>query len=224
MLIPEHHRWDLSPREAIELQTQLAARILLKDDPGDIHLVAGVDMSLDKRANTGFAGIIVFDYPSLNEVERVSASGPLSFPYIPGLLSFREGPLLLKAFEKLVNIPDVILFDGQGIAHPRRLGIASHLGLILDRPSIGCGKSHLYGDYEEPAEQRGDRMPLRAPDTKAVLGAVLRTKDRVNPLFISPGHRISQRRAVEIVLDCCDGYRIPKPTRWADDWVAKIKC
>lgn len=223
MLIPEHHRWDLSPRDAIELQTQLASRIILNDDGADVRLVAGVDMSLDLRTSTGFAGVIVFDYPSLKEVERVSASGPLTFPYIPGLLTFREGPILLKAFERLDLVPDVILFDGQGVAHPRRLGIASHLGLILDRPSIGCGKSLLYGIYEEPSEKKGDMSPLKAPDTQEVIGTVLRTKDRVNPIFVSAGHRMSQRKAVEIVLGCSDGYRIPKPTRFADQWVSKIK-
>lgn len=221
MVIPEPHRWDLPPRDAIDLQTQLASQIVLEDDPGEIRTVAGADMSIDTRTGTGFGGVIVFEFPSLREIERVSASGPLTFPYIPGLLSFREGPILLEAFEKLRNTPDVILFDGQGIAHPRRLGIACHLGLILNQPSIGCGKSLLCGTYKEPGPLKGDMTPLE--DHGAVVGAVLRTRDRVRPVFISPGHRISPARAIKIVLQCTDGYRIPKPTRLADQFVGSIK-
>jgi deoxyribonuclease V len=221
MVIPELHRWDLPPRDAIDLQIQLASRLILEDEPGEFRTVAGADLSIDTRAGTGFAGVIVFEFPSLREVTRVSASGPLTFPYIPGLLSFREGPILLKAFEKLKEMPDVILFDGQGIAHPRRLGIASHLGLILNRPSIGCGKSLLCGSYQEPGPSKGDASPLE--DEGEVIGAVLRTRDRVRPVFISPGHRISQSKAVAIALECTDGYRIPKPTRLADQFVGSIK-
>ncbi|HSA58779.1 MAG TPA: deoxyribonuclease V [bacterium] len=221
MVIPELHRWDLPPRDAIDLQTQLASRIVLKDEPGEIRTVAGADLSIDTRSGTGYGGVIVFEFPSLREIERVSATGPLTFPYIPGLLSFREGPILLKAFERLTNTPDVLLFDGQGIAHPRRLGIASHLGLILNRPSIGCGKSLLCGRYQEPGPSKGDTSPLE--DNGEVVGTVLRTRDRVKPVFVSPGHRISPARAVKIILQCTDGYRIPKPTRLADHFVGSIK-
>lgn len=219
------HPWNLSPRDAIDLQEKLASQIRLEEESTEIRTVAGADMSIDTRAGTGFAGVIVFEFPSLKEIERVSASAPLTFPYIPGLLSFREGPILLKAFEKLKTTPDVILFDGQGIAHPRRLGIASHMGLLLDRPTIGCGKSLLCGTYQEPGPEKGAMAPLivtgeSGPET---VGTILRTRDRVNPIFVSPGHRMSHRKAVEIVLQCLDGYRIPKPTRLADQFVVSIK-
>lgn len=223
MLFPPPHRWDLSPQEAIALQAQLASRIVLSDDTGEIRLLAGADMSIDVASNTGFAGVIVFDFKTFEVVEQVFASGPLELPYIPGLLSFREGPILLKAFEKLKAVPDLILFDGQGIAHPRRLGIASHMGLLLDRPSIGCGKSLLYGTYEEPGLKKGDRSPLKVRSSQEVIGTVLRTKDRVKPIFISPGYRVGHQRSVDVVLRCLDGYRIPKPTRLADRWVGKLK-
>ena len=215
----------MSPRDAIELQKKLASQIRLEDEPAEIRTIAGADMSIDAQTGMGFAGVIVFEFPSLREIERVSVSAPLTFPYIPGLLSFREGPILLKAFEKLKTNPDVLLFDGQGIAHPRRLGIAGHMGLILDRPSIGCGKSLLCGVYREPDPEKGAMTPLvldgeSGPET---VGTILRTRDRVKPIFVSPGHRISHRKAVDIVLQCLDGYRIPKPTRLADQFVGSIK-
>jgi deoxyribonuclease V len=217
------HPWDLNPREAIALQERLASQIILQDAPEEIRTVAGVDMSIDTRTGLGLAGIIVFEFPSLREVERVSASAPLSFPYIPGLLSFREGPILLKAFERLKTCPDVLIFDGQGVAHPRRLGIASHMGLLLDRPTIGCGKSLLWGVYQEPGIRKGEMAPLLDRDSGEVLGTILRTRDRVKPVYISAGHRISQAKAIEVVLQCLDGYQIPKPTRLADQFVGSIK-
>ncbi len=223
MVIPELHRWDLPPRDAIDLQTQLASQIVLEDEPGEVRTVAGADLSIDTRTGTGFGGVIVFEFPSLREIERVSATGPLTFPYIPGLLSFREGPILLKAFEKLKDPPDVLLFDGQGIAHPRRLGIASHLGLILNRPAIGCGKSLLCGIYQEPGPSKGEAAPLIDGENGELVGSILRTRERVKPVFVSPGHRISHQKAVAIVLQCTDGYRIPKPTRLADYFVGSIK-
>jgi deoxyribonuclease V len=215
------HSWDLFPEEAIELQKKLASQIVLRDDFGDICTIAGADLSLDVDKNIGFAGVILFDFPSLKEIERVSAEGPLNFPYIPGLLSFREGPILLKAFEKLRILPDLIAFDGQGIAHPRRLGIASHMGLILNRPSIGFGKSLLCGDYQEPGLTRGSWSPLI--HRGETIGAVLRTRDKVKPIFVSPGHRVSLEGALRIALQCLDGYRLPKPTRLADRYVASVK-
>jgi deoxyribonuclease V len=221
------HSWDLAPRDAIHLQEKLASQIRLADDgeTEEVRTVAGADMSIDTRTGMGFSGVIVFEFPSLREIERVSASAPLTFPYIPGLLSFREGPVLLKAFEKLKTSPDVLLFDGQGIAHPRRLGIASHMGLLLDKPTIGCGKSLLCGVYREPGPEKGAMEPLvikeeSGPET---VGTILRTRDRVKPVYISPGHRISHRRAIDVILQCLDGYRIPKPTRLADQFVGSIK-
>lgn len=211
------HSWDLTPQEAIRLQKRLSPCLLLQDDFEKILIVAGVDLALDETKRIGRAGIILFEYPSLKELGRASAEAPLAFPYIPGLLSFREGPILLKAFEKLKDLPDLILFDGQGIAHPRRFGIACHMGLLLDRPTIGCAKSRLCGEYQEPGPKRGSWSPLT--DKGETIGAVLRTRDRIKPIFVSPGHRISLKTSIEIVLQCHDGFRIPKPTREADRFV-----
>lgn len=221
MKIAFSHPWDGSPQEAIRLQKELSSRIRLQDDFGEIRTIAGADMAIDVPRNFGLAGVIVFNAETLEPIETVSAEGPLDFPYVPGLLSFREGPILTKAFEKLKITPDVILFDGQGIAHPRRLGIASHMGLILDRPTIGCGKSRLCGRYEEPELTRGSCSPLI--DRRETIGTVLRTKDKTKPIFVSPGHRISIESSLKIVLKCLDGYRLPKPTRLADRYVASLK-
>ena len=215
------HSWTLTPAEAIKLQKKLADQLILKDDFREIRQIAGADLALSSSKEEGVAGVIVYEYPSLQEIERVYAIGPLSFPYIPGLLSFREGPILLKAFEKLENKPDLILFDGQGIAHPRGLGIASHLGLILDIPSIGCAKSILCGRVEEPGPNRGDYSPLTFRGK--IVGVALRTKEKVKPMFISPGHRISLKTSIKIVLECGSGYRLPKPTREADRYVGELK-
>ncbi len=215
------HLWNLSPTEAIELQKKLAAQIVIEDQFSPIQKIAGADLALNLDKNEGIAGVILYEYPSLKEIERVYATAPLEMPYIPGLLSFREGPVLLKAFKKLKNSPDLILFDGQGIAHPRGLGIASHIGLILDIPSIGCAKSVLCGHYQEPEIQRGSCSPLIYKGKE--IGAALRTKEKVKPMFISPGHRISLKTSLRIVLECNSGYRLPKPTREADRYVANLK-
>ena len=215
-------RWDLPPKEAAALQRELAARVEREDRlPKRLRLVAGADIALDARAGVGFAGVVVFELPGLDEVERVSVSGPLEYPYVPGLLSFREGPLLLEAFGRLSCRPDLLTFDGQGIAHPRRLGLAAHLGLVLDAPSIGVAKSRLCGTHREPGRRKGSRAALR--DGAETIGAVLRTRDGVNPVFVSTGHRVSLETAVRLTLACCDGYRIPKPTRLADRFVGELK-
>ena len=215
------HRWDLTPKQAIALQRELSRRVVRNDDFRKIRCVAGADISLDKETNTGYAGVIVYSFPSLEEIERRWASGPLRFPYVPGLLSFREGPLLLKALAKLRTEPDLLLFDAQGIAHPRRFGLASHLGLVLDKPAIGVAKSRLCGTHSEPAKRAGAWTKLR--DRHETIGAVLRTRTNVKPVFISTGHRISLETAVELALACSDGTRIPRPTREADRWVAQLK-
>jgi deoxyribonuclease V len=215
------HSWKLSPREAIALQKELASQILRKNGFKKIKVIAGVDCSLSKDEKKIHAGVILYEFPSLIEIRRVEATGPLDFPYVPGLLSFREIPTLIKAFEKLDKLPDLVLVDGQGLAHPRRLGIASHLGLILDRPTIGCAKSRLCGSFKGPGKKRGKWTPLM--DKTERIGAVLRTRDGVNPIFVSVGHQITLKMAIRIVLQCDSGYRIPKPTREADFFVAKIK-
>lgn len=221
------HGWDVTPAEAVALQRALSAQVTLAPLPGPPRYIAGADLAVDTSRGVGVAGVIVYRAEpsgptlSLREVERAWAEGPLTFPYVPGLLSFRETPLLLRAFERLRTEPDLILCDGQGIAHPRGLGIASHLGLLLDRPTIGCAKSLLVGSYDEPARAAGSRSPLRLD--RRVIGAVVRTRSNVRPLFVSPGHRITLEEAVQWVLAYCDGYRLPRPTREADRYVAKQK-
>lgn len=214
----------LMPRRFDELRAEqalLAQRLVIADDFAPIRTIAGADLAIDPATHTGFAGVIVYRYPELQEFTRVWAQAPLTLPYIPGLLSYREGPVLQQAFAQLDELPDVILFDGQGIAHPRGVGLASHMGLLLDRPTIGCAKSRLVGDFEPPAPTAGSQSPLQYHDR--MVGAVLRTRDGVQPLFISPGHRISTATAVHIVAQCGDGRRLPKPTREADRWVAELK-
>lgn len=221
------HDWNGEPAEARAIQADLAAQVVRRNDFGEIRTVAGADIALDASKKQGIAGVIVYEYPSLKEIERVSAVKPLTFPYVPGLLAFREGPVLLAAFEKLKRLPDLFFFDGQGIAHPRRLGIASHLGLWLDRPTIGCAKSLLIGKYQEPppaAESAADLIDKNRISGKTeIIGAVLRTCNNVRPIFVSIGHRIDLPTAVKFVLNCCDGRRIPKPTREADRYVAEVK-
>lgn len=206
------HPWDLSPREAMALQRDLASRIERRDRLDPIKLVAGVDVSM--RGDRARSAVVVMRLPELQVVEEVLAERPVTFPYVPGLLSFREAPVILDALARLENTPQVLMFDGQGIAHPRRLGIASHLGVVLDHPSIGCAKSRLTGTYTDPTPQRGSHTWLR--DGQEVIGAVLRTRDRVKPLFVSIGHRVSLETAIDLVLRCGGGYRLPEPTRRAD--------
>jgi deoxyribonuclease V len=221
MRYQEIHRWDVAPAEGSRIQNELRERVVLQNDFSRVDLVAGADMSIDKSSNEGFAGVIVYTFPGLNEVERRHAHRKLTFPYIPGLLAFREAPVLLGAFAKLENEPDVIIFDGQGIAHQRGLGIATHMGLVLDKPTIGCAKSRLVGSFEEPGNEVGDHSALVFHGN--TVGAVLRTRKNVNPIFVSQGHKIGLETCVDILLQCGDGYRIPKPTREADHFVGEIK-
>lgn len=214
MDFPELHGWDLNPSEAIELQRQLAGQVVVTDClPEQPELVAGVDVSYRRHGELFFAAVVVLRLPDLEPVAEASARGRITFPYIPGLLSFRELPVLLQAFCSLNLRPDLVLVDGQGIAHPRRLGLASHLGLWIDLPTIGCAKSRLCGEYLPPGDRRGQQSPLR--DREEQIGAVVTTRDRVKPLFISPGHKVDTARAVELVLACGGKYRLPEPTRQA---------
>ena len=206
------HPWNLSPTDAIALQRDLAARVERADRFTSLTRIAGVDVSV--RGDRARAAVVVLRYPDLEVVEEVLADRPVTFPYVPGLLSFREGPVILDALARLRETPQVLMFDGQGVAHPRRLGIASHMGVVLDHPTIGCAKSRLTGTYLEPAPTRGSHTWLRSGDE--VIGAVLRTRDRVRPLFVSAGHRVSLETAIRLVLDCGAGYRLPEPTRRAD--------
>lgn len=207
------HQWNVSPSEAVALQTDLAQRVVRRNvQPLDsIKTIAGVDASYKDQ---GFAVIVVMTFPGLEVIEQATASRESVFPYVPGLLSFREAPIVLDAFAKLRVRPDLLMCDGQGIAHPRRLGLASHLGVYLDIPSIGCAKSRLTGRYEEPGPQMADRSPLMS--RQETIGMVVRTKPRTNPLFVSIGNKVDLLTAVEIVLACLRGYRLPEPTRVAD--------
>jgi len=214
MIFPELHSWNLSPKEAVALQRDLAGQVVLREVvPDAVRLAAGVDVSCARFSPKVFAAVVLFDLAAGVVVEKASAQAAESFPYVPGLLSFRELPVVLEAFRRLQRVPDVVLVDGQGVAHPRRFGIASHLGLWLDLPAIGCAKSRLCGEHVEPEVQRGAWAGLYEGGEE--IGRVLRTRDRVRPLYVSPGHKVSMEQAVRMVLACGRGYRLPEPTRLA---------
>lgn len=207
------HRWDLTPKDAIELQARLASRVERDDRLGEVSRVAGVDVGFEQDGAITRAAVAVLAYPSLELVERAIARLPTSFPYVPGLLSFREAPAVVEAFASLRLRPDLVLYDGQGIAHPRRLGIASHVGLLLDVPTIGVAKTRLLGEHRMPANRRGAWSPM--VDKGETIGAVLRTRAGVKPLYVSIGHRVSLETAIRWTLACCTRYRLPETTRWA---------
>jgi len=210
---PLRHAWDLTPAEAKTLQSRLAEKIVLRDDFRAIRRVAGVDVGFEDGGATTRAAVAVLTFPSLQLEESAIARQPTRFPYVPGLLSFREAPAVLAAMKKLRVRPDLLLCDGQGIAHPRRLGIASHLGLLLDLPSVGVAKTRLTGAHGNVPDARGAWVPLM--DGKETIGAVLRTRAGVKPLYISPGHRIGLESAIAWVMACLTRYRLPETTRWA---------
>src|SRR4051794_33821714 len=221
MTIRPLHRWDLDAKEARLLQKELAASVIADRPLGDWQTLAAADVSFDRDGTELYAAVVVVERGTLRVIERVGVTAPAAFPYVPGLLSFREAPALLDAFAKVEAIPDVVLCDGQGIAHPRRLGIASHLGLWLDRPTIGCAKSLLCGHYDEPGPDRGDRSPLVHKGD--VVGSVLRTRSRVAPVFVSPGHRCDLEGAVNLVLATTTRFRLPIPTRMAHEFVNEVR-
>jgi deoxyribonuclease V len=221
MRTPNLHPWDVSPEEAVEIQKRLRSQLDLCSEPATIETVAGIDVSYDKGSDWLFAAVVVLQLSSLRTIETASVRARVPFPYIPGLLSFRECPAVLQAWEKLRLQPDCLVCDGQGIAHPRRLGIASHIGLLLDIPSIGCAKSLLVGAYREPGPTRGSAEPLLHRGEQ--VGAILRTKDGVAPVFVSQGHKISLQKAIEVVLACCTKYRLPEPTRRAHLLVNEVR-
>jgi len=205
------HPWRVSTAEAREIQLDLRDRVSFEPDFGEVHTVAGVDVGI--AGDVARAAVVVLAYPSLTPVEQSLAEVAASMPYVPGLLSFREAPAILAACEMLDIEPDLFVFDGQGVAHPRRFGIASHVGVILDKPSIGCAKSRLCGTHHEPAPQAGSYAHLY--DGEDVVGAVLRTRDKVSPVYVSVGHRTDLETAIQYVLGCCKGYRLPETTRYA---------
>ena len=213
------HSWEVSPQEAIKIQKDLKSNMSLKKSFSKIDKIAGADVSYYQ--NNMIAGVIIFEFPNLKVMESQFFISPVNFPYIPGLLTFREGPSLLAAFKKIKNEPDIILFDGQGIAHPRRMGIATHLGLFLDKPTIGCAKSRLSGEYIPVGEEKGDYALLK--EGEEILGAVLRTRRKVKPIFVSPGHKIDLSNSIEIVLKCTEKYKLPVPVREAHIFVNQIR-
>ena len=214
MQIPSAARWDVTPAEAMQIQRELAVRVSEQDAPGDVRLVAGVDVGFEGANNqTARAAVVVLQFPELVPIDCAIARLPVTFPYVPGLLAFREIPVVLNALKNLKTDPDVLIVDGQGRAHPRRLGIASHLGVLLDHVTIGCAKSILCGSAKEPPNRVGAWTPLK--ERAEQIGAAVRTRAGTTPVYVSVGHRISLARAIDVVLRCCKGYRLPETTRYA---------
>ncbi len=240
MKLAKLHKWNVTPAEGREIQEKLRGLWEGTDRLPEIKTVAGLDAAFVltglqalnrasrwtamRNANQAIGGVIVFRFPEMAEVERACATLPLQFPYVPGLLSFREIPVLLEALGKLKKMPDLLFCDGQGYAHPRRMGLATHLGIVLDRPTIGCAKSILIGVHKEPGKKAGSWATL--VDEKAGgerIGAAVRTRDDTKPVYVSQGHRVSLETAIRLTLAVCDGVRIPRPTRKADQLVSEAK-
>jgi len=215
------HAWKVSPKRAVEIQRQLADRVIPRGRLARARLIAGADLAFTSDKGTCVAGVVVWDLRTDQVVEQHVVHQPVAFPYVPGLLSFREAPALVAAFRRLSVEPDAFMFDGQGLAHPRRFGLACHVGLLLDRPSLGCAKSILIGGGETPAQDRGSTTPLIHHGQ--TIGEAVRTRDGVRPVYVSIGHRISLRVAVDLTLQCSTRYRLPEPTRLADKLVARAK-
>jgi len=233
------HPWKVSPEEAREIQNRLRESWEGADRLGKIRTVAGLDAAFVvmgsqalrktsrwgrlRQANQAIGCVVMYGYPEMEEVARAYAIVPLEFPYIPGLLSFREVPALLAALKKLKELPDVLFCDGQGYAHPRRFGLACHLGVLLDRPTIGCAKSLLIGKHGPLKEKAGSWTELVDEAAGERIGAVLRTREGVRPIYVSQGHRVSLETAIRLTLEATDGYRIPRPTREADHFASEVK-
>ena len=211
IIVKSLHAWDVSVKEALRLQHLIKSQVSAVDDLNHIEMIAGVDVNYGKK--TGQAGVAVFSFPAMELIESCSHLGEITFPYMPGLFSFREIPLLIPALEKVKNIPQLILVDGHGIAHPSRLGIASHLGILMDIPTIGCAKSKFVGTFVDPLKTRGAYSFLYHGED--IIGAVVRTRYNTTPLYVSIGHKISLEKAIEVVLMCTGKYRLPDPLRFA---------
>jgi len=213
MQVQQLHSWQVTPDQAQAIQRSLATQVSKRNEVSSPKLIAGVDISPPNAQGVATGAIVVLAYPQLTMVEVGVAEQTIGFPYVPGLLSFRESPLILAACQKLATTPDLVLVDGQGIAHPRRLGLASHLGLLLNSPTIGCAKSILCGRHEPVGAAPGDFAEVR--HNGEVIGAALRTKLGTKPLYISVGHKVDLPSAISWVMKCCQGYRLPEPTRLA---------
>src|SRR5215218_3395202 len=221
MKVEELHEFDLSPAEARRLQGELAPRVVAGPalDLGGVRYVAGADVSTE--GDRAYATVTVLDFPGLSVVEVEGLEAPLEFPYVPGLLAFREIPSVIGALRKIETAVDAVILDAQGLAHPRRMGLASHIGLFLDVPSVGCAKSRLVGRHEEVGEKKGSAADL--VDRGEVVGKVVRTRDRVAPVYVSVGNGIDLGSAVELVLACCSRYRLPEPTRLAHNAANRLR-
>jgi deoxyribonuclease V len=214
------HSWNVSSEEAIQIQEAFKDQIILKKTFSKIRTIGGGDAAYSKDGRLLFAAMVVLSFPEMEILDTAKADGKTFFPYVPGLLSFREGPMLTEAFQRLKLKPDVMIYDGQGIAHPRRMGLASHMGLWLDLPSIGCAKTPLLEGYISPGPSRGSFEWIRRKGRK--VGAVLRTKENVKPLFVSPGHRIDFLTSNQLVLESCKGFRFPEPLRKAHQLAERV--
>jgi deoxyribonuclease V len=212
---------SLTAEQAVAYQQELRQQIKISPLEKAISVVAGSDISFNKYSEVVYAGIVLFKYPGMEVIGHASAISRTTFPYISGLLAFREVPALLEAWNKLALKPDVLILDGQGIAHRRRMGIASHFGVITNTPTIGSAKSRLFGKYEEPANQPFAQSPMY--DREEVIGIAMRSKKNCNPIFISPGHLISMEQSVDVIKNCLKGYRIPEPTRQAHIFVNQLR-
>lgn len=215
------HRWNVSARRAIEIQQQLAGRVRRAGSTNTVRYVAGVDAAFTRDARRCIAAAVVWDRAGDRALERRVAVRPLVFPYIPGLLSFREAPAVLAALRRLRHEPDAIMCDAHGYAHPRRFGLACHVGVICGLPTVGCAKSRLVGAHRAPGRRRGSRTRLRHDGE--VIGMVLRTQDAVRPVFVSVGHLVDLDSAARLVLACAVSYRLPEPTRLADRLVGEVR-
>lgn len=213
MKINALHDWPKSTSEAKRIQEKFCNKVVRSSQVGKVKLVAGVDIGFEDQGKTTRAAVVLLKFPELTLLEKQIARLKTTFPYVPGYLSFREIPAAIKAFEKLKHKPDIVLCDGQGIAHPRRFGLACHLGLWLNLPAIGVAKSRLIGTYKEPGNKKGNWEPLL--DKGEEIGVVLRTRDNVKPLYVSIGHKVDLKTAIDFTLSCTTRYRLPETTRWA---------
>lgn len=215
------HPWNLLPNEAVAMQKELRAQVRIAPPQVEIETIAGADVSFDKYSTTLYAGFVVMRLSDGETIEEVGVQAETRFPYVPGLLSFREAPPLLEAWKLLKIEPGAVMFDGQGIAHPRRIGIASHFGLLIERATWGCAKSVLIGKFDEPDLERGAWSPML--DKGETIGAALRTKNKVKPIYVSPGHLIDLQTAIDLTLRCDGRVRLPEPTRRAHNLVNALR-
>ena len=213
------HSWDISMRDERRLQMKLASQIIRENRLGTVRTIVGIDVGM--KGHMACAAVVMLNFPGLDVAGQSTATRRITFPYVPGFLGFREGPVILDALSRLDRKPDLLIFDGQGIAHPCRFGIASHIGLLTDFPSIGCAKSRLCGQYQEPDVECGSHVPLL--DHGETIGAILRTRTGVKPVFVSIGHRVDLKTSIDYVLECCKGYRLPETTRKAHNLAAEWK-